>query len=760
MGWAEKLVGGFILTILLISTATAFFGYLAATGQSCGPSTASSASSTSGAPPAAPAATDELVLAPLDNLSLPRGGSGSLAYLTNATFWGEVDASELQAYEQLVPQTVLGFINSSQAWRDWALQRVPDPPAWIATGVVAAAQEEASGVGPGAGNSTAVEGSIREFAASAAGVSLAALDFVSFNGLTAYKTLVSTGDPVLAACETLPGQLAQLFESSFASGAPPAQRADYLGKAIAVTSVMLLLGGAGGFEEHFQVGLGDVGLAGSWATVKPYLGDIGVRVSAGAASTVMGILETLAARFPQDSAFVTGFTADRIDSMVAVLEKKGVSNDAIQGDLGQIAQAAGSSSDDEVAGEVADVESLQQGGWMQVYVRSGNKMVLYEDTSGDTAAIRGTFLQEVIPGFNPRGPNFVQIHYREAGVTVYHYYGQKVAAGAPYTPGDTTWFPVAPASVASNGDTIMISFSLLTTQDFVRSIPAISYDDAAGASWVTDFSEITGFELAGNQLAMRVEQEPLEGVWNFAVAGQASPLTYVGGDTFIQFRVADLVNNPETLKITYNGFGAATLSIKSGDNFYPVTLVSNDGVKLKFVYNSGGNTVAVNTIYLQEPSVLWTLGTANEENLGFAVQGATQTFKVAQVAPARDLEREMVNSGDKYDLARVGAEIAYTAAQKDFGLQDIQLNEPSQGGADLTAADGTVTIQARMLGSPSALSTTNLQSTLESQMNELSQQVSWDFANNKSAQTGYAVLSYLDPGSKTIVTLVAVIPRP
>ena len=41
----------------------------------------------------------------------------------------------------------------------------------------------------------------------------------------------------------------------------------------------------------------------------------------------------------------------------------------------------------------------------------------------------------------------------------------------------------------------------------------------------------------------------------------------------------------------------------------------------------------------------------------------------------------MVNSGDTYDLARVGAEIAYTVGQEGFGLQNIQLNEPSEGGA-------------------------------------------------------------------------------
>jgi len=94
-------------------------------------------------------------------------------------------------------------------------------------------------------------------------------------------------------------------------------------------------------------------------------------------------------------------------------------------------------------------------------------------------------------------------------------------------------------------------------------------------------------------------------------------------------------------------------------------------------------------------------------------------------------------------------------AQEDFGVQSIQLNEPSQGGADLISADKTVTIQARMLGAPSDLSPTNLDATLSFEMNNLAKAIQYDFSKNLSATTGYAMLSYVDPASKTIVTLVA-----
>jgi hypothetical protein len=609
-------------------------------------------------------------------------------------------------------------------------------------------------------NSTTIAKGVQDFAASAAGVTLASLDFVTFNGLTFFKVLFETHNETLAACQTLPGQLGQLYKSAFDPTVSKDARAQYLGRALAITSVMLLVGGKDGFADHFKTAIDGLGLGDSWPAVKPYLGDIASKASAGASSATFAILQTLAQRFPQDSAFVTGFTAVRIDSMVDVLHENAVSDGVIQDGIQKVAQAAGTSSDEQAPGEVADVESLHVVREMEAFVKTGNKIVLYDSGSGRTATIRGTFLQQVVPGFDPRGPDFVQIHYKEAGVTVYHYYKAKIATDAPYKPSDTNWGLVVPEDVTKPGEVITVSFDLLTPDQFVDSIPSIPYHDAARASWVADFSQITNFKLSGNQISMNVEQEPFEGVSSFVVRGDAKPLTNVGGDTFLQFTVPDVVNQPETLKITYNGYGKPVLSMESGSNFDPITHVSSDGVKLKFVYGSGGDSVAVATVYLQQPSVLIRLAGLNGQDLGFPVSGASQTFKISEVTPIRGLEKEMVNSGSKYDLARIGAEIAYTVSQKEFGVENIQLNEPSQGGADLISADKSVTIQTRMLGSPSSLAPAQLHDTLSFEMNDLAKKLQSDFDKNSSARIGYAILSYLDPTTKTIVTLVAVVPRP
>jgi len=228
---------------------------------------------------------------------------------------------------------------------------------------------------------------------------------------------------------------------------PQSERADYLGRALAITSVMLLVGGADGFADHFEGALDGVGLAASWSTVKPYLGDIAAKVSVSASSATFAILQTLAQRFPQDSTFVTGFTADRVDSMVDVLQEKGFSNNVIQSDIGQVAQVASSSSDEAGAGDEADILSLQQGGGIQASVEPDRTLVRYDDGSGDTVTLNGEFLQQVLPGFDPRGPEFVAIHYQEAGVTVYHYYPVKnIPVGALLTMRETrVGTPLCPA---------------------------------------------------------------------------------------------------------------------------------------------------------------------------------------------------------------------------------------------------------------------------------------------------------------------------
>jgi len=782
MGWLS-LAAGVIILIVVLSIVATFGTFLFVTHQTCANASTTSSSgsplfdvasnsstssnSTAGAsPPLAPVpvVTDSLVLAPLATLSLttPRGNGSATSDFMDAAYWKEVSASEYQTYEQLIPQTVLGFFNSSQEWRDWALQYIPVPPSWLANGLVFDAEGQVQALEPasgGTGNSTVIAQGIQNFAASAAGVTLASLDFLSFNGLTALRVLFLTDDPTLAVCQTMPGQLAQLYTSSFDPAIPQTERAQYLGRALAITSVMLLVGGKDGFADQFQGALDGVRLGDSWPAVKPYLGDIASKVSYSASSATFSILQTLAQRFPQDSTFVTGFTADRVDSMVDVLQKKGVSDEVIQGDIQQVAQAAGTSSSEDGAGDEADVLSLQWGGGIMATVEDDGSLVRYDDGGGDKATFDGLFLQDILPGFDPRGPEFVAIHCEEGGVTIYRYYDAKsIPVGGPYGAAETNWYVSLPADIASPGTTITVTFQLLTTDNFLSSIPAIAYENGGGSLWVADFSEVKSFGLVGDKVQMSVEQEPFEGVSSFIISGTPLPLAYSNGDTFLEVSIPNSVYQPRMLKITFDGNGNPLLAIGSGSNFSPVSLISSDGVRLKFVSDSGGSAITVSTIYLQDPSILYTPASMAPIDI-YSIPGASQVYQISQVTINRELEQSILKSDSKYDIGIVGTEIAYTIGEKNLGLTDIQMPAVSQGGADLYTQDGTVVMQARMLANPLDLGD-NLQTVLGGQLQSMVAKVTEDFPYHPSATTGYAVLSYVDPASGVVKTLVAVVQRP
>ena len=108
-------------------------------------------------------------------------------------------------------------------------------------------------------------------------------------------------------------------------------------------------------------------------------------------------------------------------------------------------------------------------------------------------------------------------------------------------------------------------------------------------------------------------------------------------------------------------------------------------------------------------------------------------------------------NGSSYDKGRLGAEIAYVVAEEKLDLTGIIIEEISQGGKNLYTTDGKVVIQARLLTDPNDLSPANIGNTLTAQLTDLVNKVHQDF-NNISAQTGYAILSYLDPTTRTIKT--------
>jgi hypothetical protein len=777
MGWARKFYGGIILVLLLLSLATSFAAYLSATHQSCstastglGSTNSSSYSNATlaGATPYLPVsfAASDLVLTPLANLSLTQGNANAPSDLTDPAYWREVHASELRTYEEIVPQTVLGFFNSSEEWRVWALQHLPDSPSWLTTGFVAEAQDQVNVVDPSSRineSATAVEQRIDGFAASAAGVTLASLDYLTFNGLTGLRTLFETGDLTLAACQTLPGQLAQLYKSSFDPGVPQAVRADYLGRALAITSVMLLVGGSHGIADRFQAAVGTLGLRDAWPVVKGYLGDIGSKVSAGASSATLGILQTLAGRFPQDSAWATGLTADQVDTIVNVLQDNGVPDGLIQSDIQKVAQAAGSSPAEDGAADVADgLEYQQDGGWLRMVVKSQNTLTAYTDSAGRTQYITVSWLQTNVPGFDPTHPQFIQISYSDQNVAVYNYYsGPK--AGSDVVDGGRQWKVSAPGDVAKPDMVVKVKLQILTPAAFVDRMPALQFSDIGlDASWMTSASEFTEYSISGGDLTIGVTQS-LTGeipVSDFEIQGTQAALIWNGKVVALNFQVADVFGEQTEMRLVYNGYNNPQLRISTGEtDFAQVLLVSNDGVTLKFLYDTGPDQSSTTTIFIKPPSTLWSLSAEVPGDSQYLASGGVAVYQIDGVTPIRSIEAAIIRSDSTYDKGVLGAEIAYTVGTEKLGLPNLILHETSEGGPDLNTGDATTFIQARMLDLHD-IDPSKIPAQIRGQLPDMITALRKDFAYNKNTVTmGYAIISYID-NEYSVRTIIVQVPYP
>ena len=92
-------------------------------------------------------------------------------------------------------------------------------------------------------------------------------------------------------------------------------------------------------------------------------------------------------------------------------------------------------------------------------------------------------------------------------------------------------------------------------------------------------------------------------------------------------------------------------------------------------------------------------------------------------------------------------------ATERLGLSDVVLPDPSRGGPDLSTKDGTVVIEARMLASTEAANPSQLATTLQEQLNQMTGRLNSDFARYPPGSRGYAILSYAD-NSGAIHTIV------
>src|SRR6266571_4986360 len=296
--------------------------------------------------------SDNLQLKELASLSADPSSPTNKDLLNNS-YWDAVYSSAKDTLGGLFRSTYLGLVNSSQGWRDWSLQHFPNATSWVGFRVESSIHDQMVRLRSNATRTDSAadaRATVRNYFASISGYSFAALDFVTFNGLTSLRTFFETGSAPQALCVTFPGQLAQLYHLAFDPTVPQNRRAQYLGQAIAITSVMVVLSGHDQFADRLKIALDRVGLLDAWTAIKPYLAKLATTVSTKAASLTFSLLQKIVQRFPQNSPWYAGLTIDRIEAMSEVLKQEGFTNDQIEQRIAGLVQASdGAKGPDEIA---------------------------------------------------------------------------------------------------------------------------------------------------------------------------------------------------------------------------------------------------------------------------------------------------------------------------------------------------------------------------------------------------------------------------
>jgi hypothetical protein len=133
----------------------------------------------------------------------------------------------------------------------------------------------------------------------------------------------------------------------------------------------------------------------------------------------------------------------------------------------------------------------------------------------------------------------------------------------------------------------------------------------------------------------------------------------------------------------------------------------------------------------------------------------TNAWQVDNVVIVRAEEQEMFDRGSSYDIGTLGSEISYVAGDKQIGLKNLIIEEPSKSGRDLYTLDNTVAIQARFLKDFKGV---DRQTKIEKALFNLAEKLQEDYQNQPQMQDGYAILSYVNTDG-TIKMIILEVPK-
>src|SRR3989441_1429622 len=694
---------------------------------------------------------DDMSLAGLAQLSFNDTSTNS--QLRDPGFWSTALAESRRTTTYMVHDTIFGLMQSSKEYAALFSENMDDPPPWLSQGLPLYlanffAKLDADAIG--AGNAAAAARVMKNFTSYVAGLSAAGVDFASYNGLSALKQYLSTGSVTESAATTFPGQIYKLYSLAFNSSYPEEVRAQFFGRALAITGIVIVTAGHGGFTDKFEGMLSRLNLLEAWPKIKAYLKDIGTTSPSVAYGAAM-VLEKLASRFPETFKDASGLTAERIDTMVQVLKDKGLTADEIKGKVAEVAKAAEESNAVGSSAEAADKISYDSEGAIRVKIGKNLQPYLHsEGTAVDS--ITASLLEKIVPGFQTGSVAALKI-------TVHR--GDELFDSYNIYQGGKSFEPTLPEEQVRPGETIPISIETVPVQAFVGRLRSFELTNPAMIKWAADRETVEQFNLVGNVFSMKIAQDySLADLKEFVFGGNVEKypgLSNQQGGIYMKFSMTDYAGNTEEFRIRHDAFDTPTLQFPMGDKFKSVFLVSYDGYRLSVIY---GPEKSVATIYIHPPSeAMYRLGEAHAYSGPYLVPVSgrySAAYAIDGIEFVRNLEKTMLKNGNTYDTGRLGAEIAYMVATSKLGLKDLILVEPSKGGRDLYTRDGTVAIQARFL--IQRLPADQFKTAIENALVDLTGKLQQDYENQDKMIRGYAILSYVDIDG-TVKSIILEVPK-
>jgi len=380
---------------------------------------------------------------------------------------------------------------------------------------------------------------------------------------------------------------------------------------------------------------------------------------------------------------------------------------------------------------------------LQVKLNGRRKMHVLNER-GSERRIAASALQEAFPEVRASDPLFLKVSYANRADWSYHLF-----RGGPY------WVPKAAEGGASVGTCTTIVVERLEREQFVNDFGSLRLTNDTHPFLMTGDAKVQP-QLKGDDVVLHVRQEPtVQGTSDFVLEGAASVLRFSNGAVYMDFTITDWFGHSRTLTMISGGSRYVALGVQVGSYYAKLGFVSCDGVRVRLVAKEIAAGAKLVTMYRQDPAALYRFGRIAKSKLGFWIDDAADVYEVNDVVLERDYERKLLVEGPRYEMARLGTEIAYAVMKGRFGVKNLGFSEPSRPGADLHTNDGRVVAEARLARITKTLGVVELKSQLRRDITQMFWKLKYDLKHS-FAERGYAVFSYVTPDASLKALIIGI----